>query len=113
MFVRKILHVLKDSDLSLNMWFRRRNMGYAKSLKEKIWTHEGPSTKRKKNDEHMKAHVLKKKKRDHIYKRSIVLVYLFHTHAHLDLRVWHFSPWILDLTLQHMQYKYAILYTPT
>jgi hypothetical protein len=26
----------------------------------------------------------------------------FHTHAHLDLRVWHFSPWMLDLTLQYM-----------
>jgi len=70
------------------MWFRRRNMGYAKSLKEKkIWTHEG----RRKNDEHMKAHILKKKKkrkdshvskqqvveRDHIYKKSIVLVHFF------------------------------------
>ena len=64
LFVRQILHVLKDSDLSLNMWFRRRNMGYAKSLKEKIWTHEGPSTKRKKNDEHMKAHVLRKKRKE-------------------------------------------------
>ena len=36
----------KDNDLSLNMWFRRRNMGYAKSLKEKIWTHEGRNTKK-------------------------------------------------------------------
>jgi hypothetical protein len=29
-FIRQILHVLKDNDLSLNIWFRRRNMGYAK-----------------------------------------------------------------------------------
>jgi hypothetical protein len=56
MFIRQILHVLKDNDLSLNIWFRRRDMGYAKKY---IWTHEGPSTKEK-NDEHMKAHVLKK-----------------------------------------------------
>jgi hypothetical protein len=49
------------------MWFRRRDMGYAKSLKEKIWTHEGPSTKRK-NDEHMKAHVLKNIKDSHVLK---------------------------------------------
>ena len=68
------------------MWFRRRDMGYAK--RKKIWAHEEPSTKEK-NVEHMKAHVLKKKRkkivmfqnnklwRDHIYKRSIVLVSLF------------------------------------
>ena len=30
--------------------------------KKSIWAHEGPSTKEKKNDEHMKAHVLKKGK---------------------------------------------------
>jgi hypothetical protein len=44
------------------MWFRRRNMGYAKSFKKQIWTHEGPSTKEK-NNEHMKARILKKKRR--------------------------------------------------
>jgi hypothetical protein len=33
-------------------------MGYAK-VKKKIWTHEGPSTK--KNDEHKKAHELKER----------------------------------------------------
>ena len=27
--------------------FRRRNMGYAKRLKEKIWAHEGPSIKKR------------------------------------------------------------------
>ena len=32
-----------------------------KDLRKK-WTHEGPSTKEK-NDEHMKAHVLKKERR--------------------------------------------------
>ena len=32
--------------------------------KEKNWTHEGPSTKWKKGGEHMKAHVLKKKKEE-------------------------------------------------
>jgi hypothetical protein len=42
------------------MWFRRRNKGYAKKLKRKnIWAHEGP----RKNDEHMKAHILKKRKK--------------------------------------------------
>jgi hypothetical protein len=55
----------------------------------------------------------KKLERDHIYKRIIVLVYHFPHTAHLDLRVWHFSPWILDLTLQYMQRKYAILFIPT
>jgi hypothetical protein len=44
------------------MWIKRRDVGYATSFK-KIWTHEGPST-REKNDEHMKAHVLKKKKEE-------------------------------------------------
>ena len=49
------------------MWFRRRDMGYAKSL-EKIWTHKDPS--KEKNDEHIKAHVLKKgrKKDSHVSK---------------------------------------------
>jgi hypothetical protein len=37
----------------------------------------------------------------------------FHTHAHLDLRVRHFSFLIIDLTLQYMQYKYAALFIPT
>ena len=60
MLVREIFHVLIDNDLSLNKWFKRRDMCYAKGLKKKIWTHKGPSTKEK-NDEHMKAHVLKKK----------------------------------------------------
>jgi hypothetical protein len=32
MFIRQILHVLKDNDLSLNIWFRRRDMGYAKNI---------------------------------------------------------------------------------
>jgi hypothetical protein len=32
-------------------------------VSKKIWTHEGPSTKEK-NDEHMNAHVLKKRKKD-------------------------------------------------
>ena len=45
MLVREILHVLKDNDLSLNMWFRRRDMGYAKA--KKIWTHEGPKIYKK------------------------------------------------------------------
>jgi hypothetical protein len=63
--------------------------------KKKNWTHEGPRRKKKgtregpkvlkKRDEHMKAHEKiyiamsqnKKLGRDHIYKRSIVLVYHF------------------------------------
>ena len=40
------------------MWFKKKKHGLYKSLKK--WTHEGPCTKRK-NDEHMKAHVLRKK----------------------------------------------------
>ena len=56
------------------MWFQRRDMDYAKSLKN--WTHEGPNIKKEikkyghlkvqvqKNDEHMKAHVLRKKKEE-------------------------------------------------
>ena len=75
------------------MWFRRRNTGYAKSLKmwthegpniKKIWTHEGPTTKKmmstwrlmyKEKDSHVsKPYVIE---RDHIYKRSIVFVHLF------------------------------------
>jgi hypothetical protein len=41
------------------MWIKRH--GLCKKLKK--WTHEGPSTKEK-NDEHMKAHALKKKKEE-------------------------------------------------
>ena len=37
-------------------------------------------------------------------------IYIYiHTYAHLDLRVWHFSPWILVLTLQYMQCKYVFI----
>ena len=63
MLIRETLHVLKHNDLSLNIWFKRRDMGYAKGLKKNIWTHKGPSTKGK-NDEHMKTHALKKNKKD-------------------------------------------------
>ena len=79
------------------MWFKRRDIGYTKVYKK--WTHEGPSTNRQ-NDEHMKAHVLKRKKRDgHVSKtisckeRSCLQkeysfsLPFFHTHARLDLRV--------------------------
>jgi Zn ribbon nucleic-acid-binding protein len=75
------------------MWFRRRNMGYAKCLKN---GHMKVQVQKQKNDEHMKAHVLKKeerkiamfqnnklyRERDHILKRSIILVYLF-SHRHI------------------------------
>jgi hypothetical protein len=46
------------------MWFRRRNMGYAKKLKrKKKYGHMKVQVqKEKKNDEHMKAHVLQKEK---------------------------------------------------
>ena len=63
MLDREILHVLKDNDLSLNIWFKRRDMDYAKGLKKKIWTHKGPSTKEK-NDEHLTAHALKKRRKN-------------------------------------------------
>ena len=43
----------------------------------------------------------------------ITTIYIFHTHAHLDLRVWHFSPWILILTLQCIQWKYVFIFILT
>jgi hypothetical protein len=42
------------------MWFRRRDMGYAKSLKK--FRHMKVQVQ--KNDEHMKAHVLKREERN-------------------------------------------------
>jgi hypothetical protein len=96
-----------------------------RSKKKKIGTHEGSKVLKKMskwrliykkiikmNDSHVSW---QKVERDYIYKRSIVLVlvHIFHTHAHLDLRVWHFSPRILDLTLQYMQYKYDASFIPT
>jgi hypothetical protein len=42
------------------MWFRRKNMGYAKNLKK--YGHMKVQVQKKKNDEHMKGHVLKKKR---------------------------------------------------
>ena len=45
-----------------------------------------------------------------VQKRSIII---FHTLAHLDLGLWHSSPWIHVLTLQYMQCKYALLFVPT
>ena len=42
----------------------------------------------------------------------ITTIYIFHTHAHLDLRVWHFSPWILVLTLQYIQCKNVCMIHP-
>jgi hypothetical protein len=36
-----------------------------------------------------------------------------HRNALLDIRVRHFSPWILLLTLQYMQCKYVFTITPT
>ena len=69
MLVREILHVLKDNDHSLNIWFKGRDIGYAKGLKKKIWTHKGPSTKEK-NDEHMKAHALKRRRKIAIFQNN-------------------------------------------
>ena len=50
------------------MWFRKKH-GLYKSLK-KIWAHEGPCTKRK-NDEHMKAHVKKSRRDSHVLEIKI------------------------------------------
>jgi hypothetical protein len=61
MFDRQILHVLKDSDLFLNKWFRKKNLGYAKSLKK--YGHMKVQVQ-KNDDEHMKAHVLKKRNKE-------------------------------------------------
>ena len=41
------------------MWFRKRDMGYAKV--KKIYGHMKVQIQKEKNDEHMKAHVLKKR----------------------------------------------------
>ena len=52
------------------MWFKRRDIGYAKSLQQKEYGHMKVQVKKwcghegsciEKNDEHMKAHVLRKK----------------------------------------------------
>jgi hypothetical protein len=97
--------------------------------KKKVGTHEGPKVLNKKRWAHVGSYIYKKKKRKMIAmsqnkklrERSYLQKYsspysssslTFHTHAHFDLRVWHFSPWILDLTLQYMQYKYVILFIP-
>jgi hypothetical protein len=48
------------------MWFRRRDIGYAKSLRTK-WTHEGPSTKRKKWWAHEGSRI-EKKRNSHVLK---------------------------------------------
>jgi hypothetical protein len=39
---------------------------------------------------------------------TIYIHQTFHTHAHLDLIVWHFSLWIHCLTLQYIHCKYAL-----
>jgi hypothetical protein len=38
---------------------------------------------------------------------------MFHSDSFLDLRVWHFSSWILVLTLQYMQCKFVFMFIPT
>ena len=43
------------------MWFRGIDIGYAKSLKK--YGHMKVQVQKKKNDEHMKAHVLKKRRK--------------------------------------------------
>ena len=48
MLVREILHVLKDNDLSLNIWFKRRDMGYEKGLKKKKYGHIKVQVQKKK-----------------------------------------------------------------
>ena len=68
MFVRKILHVLQDSDLSQYVVWETWAM---QKYEKKIWTHEGPRRKKyrdtwrsqgiEKKDEHIKAHKKKKK----------------------------------------------------
>ena len=60
------------------MWFKRRDIGYAKSLQQKEYGHMKVKVKKwrahkgscieKNDDEHMKAHVLKKKKDSHVSK---------------------------------------------
>jgi hypothetical protein len=68
-FIRKILHVLQDSDLSI---YGLGDMGYAKVWEKiYIWTYEGPRKRKngdtwrsqgiEKNDEHMKAHIKNEK----------------------------------------------------
>ena len=45
------------------MLFRRRDMGYAKREK-KVYGHMKVQVQKRKNDEHMKAHVWKKEKEE-------------------------------------------------
>jgi hypothetical protein len=123
-YAKTCLSFLSNRYSMLHMWspflmFLQKRHGLCKSMK-KIWTHEGPSEKRKKwahegSGIEKRSHVLKIKVRERSFMlRSILKVYhLFHTHAHIDLWVWHFSPWIQDLTLQYMQCKYAFISFPT
>ena len=69
----------------------KRGMGY----QIKIWTHEGPSIKKKKKNGHMKvqekrrdSHVLKRfNKGREIIQKEFPLIHHSHTRAHLDLIV--------------------------
>ena len=40
--------------------YDKKNICGHMKVQVKKWTHEGPTLKKKKNDEHLKAHVLKK-----------------------------------------------------
>jgi hypothetical protein len=46
MFVRKILHVLKDGDLSLNKCLEEETWAMQKYEKNYIWTYESPRRKK-------------------------------------------------------------------
>ena len=49
------------------MWLKEETWAMQKVYdKKNIWTHEGPSTKKKKNDEHMNAQ--RRKKDSHVSK---------------------------------------------
>jgi hypothetical protein len=83
----------------------------------KQWTCESPSIEKKicveKGDQKIAMSQNNHKLERDLVGSTIKFIIIFHTHAHLDLRAWNFSPWTLVLTLQYMQCKYAYMFIPT
>ena len=57
---------------------------------------------RKKDGKRKDSHAIKIKEED-----KINMIIMFYIHAHFDLSVWYFSPWIQVLIQQYMQCMYA------
>jgi hypothetical protein len=69
----------------------------------KKWAHKGSRTKKRK-DNHVSNNKLE---REGSYLQKEYIYIMFHIYAHLDIRVWRFSPWIQGLALQYMQGKHV------